>query len=86
MSAYDPTRTFSLRLHRYFPSELSCFDSLISTFPNSAACLVANFSMLKYFLHWCPIGFDPAAIVATIAVRRNSDLNELKARARLALF
>src|SRR4029077_8336256 len=76
-----PKLTVSLHLRRYFSPKLSRFDSLISTFPNATACLFANSSTLKYFLHWCPISFDPAAIVTAIAVRRNADLSELKTRA-----
>ena len=41
---------------------------------------LADLSGSEYFLHWCPVGFDPSSVVAAVSMRGNADLGEFEFR------
>lgn len=53
-------------------------DSFRLTPLHPCAGLLADFSAFEYLFHRCPVRFDPASIMATVPVRRYSDLRKFE--------
>jgi hypothetical protein len=58
---------------------LAC-DSLSLTGPYPCARLLADLAAFEYFLHGCPVCFDPASIMTAIPVRRYTNLRKFEFR------
>src|SRR6185369_12475708 len=81
-ASYQQTlEPWRLRRLRYRPPELAGLDPFGLAGADSEPGFFAGDAGGKHFLHRCPIGFDPAALVAAITMWRNADLGEPQSRA-----
>jgi hypothetical protein len=71
---------------RNLPPKAPTLDPPIPIDLDAVASLLADRAGGKDFLHRCPVGLDPPAIVAAVAVRGYADLRELELCAAGHLF
>ena len=74
-----------LSLPRHPSSKPLTVDPLCPIGVDSCLSPLADLSGSEYFLHRCPVGFDPSSVVAAISMRGNADLGEFEFRTTIDL-
>ena len=69
-----------LSLLRHLSSKPLTIDPLCPIDLDSGPSPLADLSGSEYFLHRCPVGFDPSSVVAAVSMRGNANLGEFEFR------